>query len=358
MKKLLFVPLLLSVFSSAYANYYPSQNSYHNQPSYSSQVNYSQPSSRQGYSSQGQGYSSQGQGQGYTNQGQGYCDQGQQGYSQQGQGASYPQGKAYYPQGQGASYPQGYPQGQGYHQGQSYPSQGNYSSQGYERSQQGHDYYPQEHNYYNPSSQGQQYSGPQDGSNQNWYSQEQNYYNEGRTTVAKDSSDKYPQDRATSEKDRELNAKIRDKITGWLTNDYKNISLKTANGIVSIEGNVATVEAKKKLNDEIRKINGVSSINDFIQVKDQDTREAAKEAAKYPQDRFASDADREINNKIRDKISGWFTNEYKNIALNTSNGNVSISGYVDSLDAQKKLTDEVRKIEGVKAVSNNTQVRK
>lgn len=340
MKKLLFVPMFLSVFSSAYANY-PGQNSYQNQSSYpgSPQGYYTQPSSRQGYSNQGQGYS---------NQGQNYYDQGQ-GYSQQGPG------QAYYYQGQGPSYQQGYPS-----QGQGYPSQGqaHYHNQGYERYQHGQDNYQQELNYYDPSSQGHQQAHPQDGSSQNWYSQEQNYYEGKASAVAPEASDKYPQDRATSEKDRELNAKIRDKITGWLTNDYKNISLKTANGVVTIEGNVATIEAKKKLNDEIRKISGVNSVNDFTQVKDQGTREAAKEAAKYPQDRFASDADRQINNKIRDKISGWFTNDYKNIALNTSNGSVSISGYVDSLDAQKKLTEEVRKIEGVKAVSNTTQVRK
>lgn len=79
---------------------------------------------------------------------------------------------------------------------------------------------------------------------------------------------------------------------------------------------------------------------------------------KYPQDKYATDSDRLLNSKIRDKISGWFSDKYKNITLNTSNGIVTITGYVESQDDLKKLVDEVQKVNGVKSVNNQVQVKK
>lgn len=79
--------------------------------------------------------------------------------------------------------------------------------------------------------------------------------------------------------------------------------------------------------------------------------------SKFPQDRAASDNDRQINDKIRDKITGWFTNHYKNIALITSNGIVTINGYVNNNDDLGTLVVDIKKVDGVKAVNNNVQVK-
>lgn len=167
-----------------------------------------------------------------------------------------------------------------------------------------------------------------------------------------ESKETYPQDRFSTESDRRLNVKIRDKITGWFTNDYKNISLNTSNGRVTLEGSVDSDKAKNKLADEVRKIEGVTSVTDQVQVRpSSDTRDT------YSQDQFSTESDRQLNVRIRDKITGWFTNDYKNISLNTTNGNVTIGGYVNSERALQKLTDEIRKIDGVRSITNQAMIR-
>jgi len=84
----------------------------------------------------------------------------------------------------------------------------------------------------------------------------------------------------------------------------------------------------------------------------------SKEAQKYPQDRYQTDADRQLNARIRGKITGWLSDEYKNVSLNTANGVVTVNGSVDSEEANRKLTEEVRKIDGVKSVNNMARVVK
>lgn len=81
-------------------------------------------------------------------------------------------------------------------------------------------------------------------------------------------------------------------------------------------------------------------------------------AEKYPRDTYATPADQDINMRIRKKFSGWFSDDYKDIMLHTDNGMVTIDGYVDSENDRQKLTDKIRKIEGVRNISNNTQVKR
>jgi len=80
---------------------------------------------------------------------------------------------------------------------------------------------------------------------------------------------------------------------------------------------------------------------------------------KYPQDSAASFQDRQLNAKIRDKLSGGlFSKDYdKKIVLKTANGMVLITGTVDKDDDIQKVTDKVKDIEGVKSVDNQLSVK-
>lgn len=79
--------------------------------------------------------------------------------------------------------------------------------------------------------------------------------------------------------------------------------------------------------------------------------------SKYPQDTFSNDNDRKLNDKIRSKIGGWFTDSYKSIALHSNNGSVTIDGFVETFDDKKNLMDKIYKVEGIRAVVNNVQVK-
>ncbi|MBA2727069.1 MAG: hypothetical protein H0U49_02715, partial [Parachlamydiaceae bacterium] len=177
-----------------------------------------------------------------------------------------------------------------------------------------------------------------------------------RSNVISDDKAKqdYPQDSASTQGDREINKKVRDAITGWFTDDYKNIFLNTSHGKLAINGYVESEKAKTKLVDEIRKMYPDANVNvkvsENIDAKDQksNTRsnDISDDKAKqgYPQDSASTERDKEINKKVRDAITGWFTDDYKYIFLNTSHGKLAIKGYVETEKAKTKLVDEIRKI--------------
>lgn len=79
----------------------------------------------------------------------------------------------------------------------------------------------------------------------------------------------------------------------------------------------------------------------------------------YPQDTFATEQDRMLNQKIRDKISnGMFWNSNTDLKLNTVNGVVNVSGPTKSADDQNKILDEIRKVDSVKSVNSQMTIRK
>lgn len=80
---------------------------------------------------------------------------------------------------------------------------------------------------------------------------------------------------------------------------------------------------------------------------------AAQTNAKYSSDTANTFKDKEINNKIRGKIEGWFADDYKGVVLKTDNGVVVLSGTIDKVETGKDLADQVRKIDGVREVKNN-----
>ena len=79
---------------------------------------------------------------------------------------------------------------------------------------------------------------------------------------------------------------------------------------------------------------------------------------KYPQDTAATPEDRQINAKIRSKLSGWFTKGYETVILRTSNGVVVITGTVEKSDEIQKVNDKIKDVEGVKSVNNQVTVQK
>jgi osmotically-inducible protein OsmY len=78
---------------------------------------------------------------------------------------------------------------------------------------------------------------------------------------------------------------------------------------------------------------------------------------KYPRDQFKTEVDRATNNRIRNQITGWFSDNYNEIILRTSDGIVIIDGFVSSPENQKKLREEIDKVNGVKHTINNAKVK-
>ncbi|MCB1113359.1 MAG: BON domain-containing protein [Chlamydiia bacterium] len=83
--------------------------------------------------------------------------------------------------------------------------------------------------------------------------------------------------------------------------------------------------------------------------------DSAQANTKYPLDTAKTFKDKELNNKIRTKIEGWFADDYRGVILKTDNGIVVISGNIESDDLSNDLAEQVRKMEGVRQVRNKLQ---
>lgn len=164
--------------------------------------------------------------------------------------------------------------------------------------------------------------------------------------------------------DTELARQIQDKMaSGWFAKAYAGVTARVRNGDVELQGQVKTWEDKSKLENEIRNMKGVNSLNSQITVleenpmeeTDQTTNNRAK--SEFPQDKGATALDEELNKKIRESISlGWLWNSYKEIVLNTKNGVVTLEGTIKDPSNQKKLVAEIQKIDGVKSVKNKLHI--
>ena len=217
-------------------------------------------------------------------------------------------------------------------------------------------------------------------SNDNGYNRgnDRGYYNKGNGAGRYNSSNN--QDNSSNNQDRnqdrryndgsqkqlsdqEIHQKIQDKIgSGWFSKGFEGVIFEVRNGQVMLRGNVDTLDDKNKVEDTVKKIDGVRNVNSQIRVakemgsdrySDSDSRDYDK---KYSQDYAATQQDRVINSKIRNKLgNGWFSKGYEGIVLKTTNGTVLIMGTVDKSDDLEKINEDIKAIEGVKAVNNQIQ---
>ncbi|CRX39277.1 BON domain-containing protein [Estrella lausannensis] len=172
--------------------------------------------------------------------------------------------------------------------------------------------------------------------------------------------------------DAELAKQIHDKLdSGWLSKSYAGVTARVSNGNVVLQGQVGTSVDKSKLEEEIRNMKGVISLNSQVTVGEQNTMEKPAQdqmeqsgqhkmelpGSEFPQDKAATTADRQLNKKIRDNIGkNWLGKNYNEIALNTKNGIVTLQGAIKNPGDQQKLVNEIQQIEGVKSVKSELRV--
>lgn len=77
----------------------------------------------------------------------------------------------------------------------------------------------------------------------------------------------FPQDAYATSADEQLNKKIRDQISkGWVWNSYKDISLHTSNGEVTLEGTVESIDDQYKLMEDVGKVEGVKRVKSNLKI--------------------------------------------------------------------------------------------
>jgi osmotically-inducible protein OsmY len=191
--------------------------------------------------------------------------------------------------------------------------------------------------YYGQSSDGYQ--------NSNSYNQNSNTSNQ---TPYNQSNDYYNQSNPNNQSQTSTNP----------SNDYYNQNNRNNSSQPSSNRNSnSSYDQNSQFNNNNSSNSNGSSYGSRSYLTQADTKDQTYSERKYPQDSYSSEIDRQINGKIREKITGWFTDSYKNISLNTNNGVVTISGFVNSNDDITKLVNEIRKIDGVRSVNSNVQIK-
>ncbi len=193
-------------------------------------------------------------------------------------------------------------------------------------------------------------------------------WNNGNQQQCTQTIDKELQNTSTNSQkavsDQDLNKKIQESLSsGWFSKGFQNVTSNVNNGIVDLKGSVDTIENKNKVEDSVKKIEGVKQVNNQIIVakesgntySDADLQASEK---KFPQDGATTPQDRQINAKIRNKLNnGLFSKGNETFTIKTNNGAVTITGNVKTLADVEKLSDQFSDIQGVKSVNNKVTVK-
>lgn len=244
-----------------------------------------------------------------------------------------------------------YPSGQ-------YPS--GYQTQKYDpsRSWQSHDSYPSAQGSYGQS-QGSY------GTNQRYYNQQPNFYNQQKQEAFSPSQGAYYQSTPNTYPQQSSQGGYQQQGYSPSQKPYGQSgsynpsqgSYDSARGYLGLSRDYTEHPASSQTNGHRANANTRHHANheDHFHHHANDTLSYTE---KYPKDTYSTPSDLGINNRIRKHFSGWFFDSYKHIILHTSNGVVTIEGYVENDKDLAKLADEIRKISGVTAVRNNAQFKR
>lgn len=282
---------------------------------------------------------------------------------------------AYLPQQNYQNY-QGY-QEQSYAPGYSYSQQErgypqpSYNASGYQQqyqNQQGYSYQNQQgypSNNLGDGYQGQAYQNQNRGFN-NYSNQQQPAFQDQNRNY--NSQSNYAAEGQKKDLDQEVSKKIRDTIgSGWFSKGYQDVTFDVRNGIVSLRGSVDTLEDKNKVEDSVRKIDGVKQVNSQISVNPTVNPPSTsynpsaynqKANNNYPQDSASSEQDKQLNSRIRDRLSANLPpRAVEFLVLRTANGVVVIGGTVERQEDAQKINEHVKNVDGVKSVNSQVTVR-
>lgn len=170
--------------------------------------------------------------------------------------------------------------------------------------------------------------------------------------------------------DQDITNKIRGALSsGWFSKGYENVSYQVNNGYVTLTGTVETLKNRTDVEHRITKIDGVKQVDNQITVtgkssdndnsKNYSQSDINKSENKYPQDFASTQEDRQINAKIRDKLSGgWFSKGYKTLVIKTTDGIVVLQGTVDKPEDAQKAYEEIKDIDGIRSIQNQIRVNR
>lgn len=154
-------------------------------------------------------------------------------------------------------------------------------------------------------------------------------------------------------KDEQLAEAVRAKVLDSPTHKYDRISVIVNRGHVSLWGEVASESERKELEDRVRQLAGVSSINNQLKV----AMSALSSEAAVAKDRYLTRGDQELIRRIREKMESdpdVFAQRL-HLGFDSYDGIVTVRGFVKDGALQQKVLDLVNQVQGVRGTNNHLQ---
>jgi hyperosmotically inducible protein len=152
-------------------------------------------------------------------------------------------------------------------------------------------------------------------------------------------ADKYMDDSATT-------AKVKSALLAEKTITSPNISVKTSQGVVTLNGAVASEEQGKLAVETAGKVEGVQSVVSKLEVKETKTQ-AAKNYA----------GDTATTSELKAKLLADDIVPSRNVQVSTNDGVVQLSGTVKTKAQSERAESIAKSLSGVKSVTNNLVVK-
>jgi hyperosmotically inducible protein len=124
-----------------------------------------------------------------------------------------------------------------------------------------------------------------------------------------------------------------------------DVNVDTRNGEVTLFGKVASAEEKQRALDEVRKVDGVQSVRDELQV----VPEAKREATERGDEQIQEDVKRRVESRV---------GPGGDIAVEVANGVVRLSGTVASQGERLAALTAARSSDGVRSVVGDLRVER
>jgi osmotically-inducible protein OsmY len=138
--------------------------------------------------------------------------------------------------------------------------------------------------------------------------------------------------------DSAITANVKAELASHGETRVSDITVASAHGVVSLSGTVRSLAAKDEARDVAKKVAGVKSVNNSLQIQD------------VP--------DATILAEIKDGFSVHGVNKAAQVTVAAVSGVVTLNGTANSTAAKDEAGDVARKAEGVKSVVNNIQARR
>lgn len=171
----------------------------------------------------------------------------------------------------------------------------------------------------------------------------------------------------SSPADEDLSKNVHDVLYGWLSSGNQNIAFEVNNGKVILTGVVNSREEKEKIEKEVKKINGVKSVDNKITIlepkkvayynpqRTNNTTAQVTSGDQKTKDYGALDSDKKLNAQIRDKLDKQL---FDTVVIITANGVVTLAGSVENQKDFENTVKDIEQMEGVKKVNNKVSEKR